>query len=256
MGKLFKAGVFVFAIIGLLMTAGVGYVYATNAELVGEFWSVKDDFKQVPDERRSEVVAELPTRITFEREVAEDMSVLPPERQTELYQQLANSREQVFEQFKGRISAEAKIVRETEKVGAGVKDVARRIETELGKVNVGVSLGDKNSDSKRSDPLAGVEDARNGVTSARTAYGKSRESGNMDARIHAGVNVLKALDKLGDEITKAKQDDLNSSDKRRLSNIVTDAKATLFDIKYTPQLDSDPTAKKLLKSVPPKLSSN
>lgn len=252
MGKLFQAAVYVFAIIGVLMTAGVGFVYATNSELMGEFWSVKDDFKQVPAERRNEVIAELPARITFEREVAEDMGVLPEERQADLYEQLANSREQVFEQFKKRITAEAEIVRAANETGDAIKDVTKRIESELGKVKVGVDLGDKASKSSQPDPLAGVLAVQDELSDARLEYGHAR-SGGGDARVKAAVDVLKVLDRLGDEVVKARAG-LDSKDKRRLSRIVTDAKATLFDIKHTPQLDKDPTAKKLLKSVPPKLS--
>ena len=73
MGKVFKLLVGLFAVVGVITSAGVGYVYATNGELMGQFWGVKDDFKAVPAERRQEVFAELPARITFEKEVSADM---------------------------------------------------------------------------------------------------------------------------------------------------------------------------------------
>ncbi|MCA8946832.1 MAG: hypothetical protein KDB29_11440, partial [Planctomycetes bacterium] len=134
MGKLLKVAVYLFAVVGVVMTAGMGYVYPTNGELVDEFWSVKEDFRAVPADRRTEVVAELPARITFEREVAVEMAELPEERRTDLYEQLKKSREQVYEQFKQRISAEASVVREAKKTQQDVKEVTRTIEEKLGKV--------------------------------------------------------------------------------------------------------------------------
>src|SRR5262245_42829191 len=112
MAKVIKLLVYVFAFIGVLVTAGGGYVYATNAELDHEFWAVKDYVRGVPIERRKEVVAEWPARVKFEHAVAGEMSALPAERQKELYEQLAKSRDAVFDTFKARITAEAKIVRE------------------------------------------------------------------------------------------------------------------------------------------------
>src|SRR5919109_1744640 len=136
MKKLIQAGVYVFAIIGVLLTVGVGYVYATNSELVGQFWAVKDDFQAVPADRRTEVVAELPARITFEKEVAAEMAELPEERRTELYAQLKQSRDQVYKQFKERITQEAELTRKMKEASKPAAEVAKEIEKELGKLDV------------------------------------------------------------------------------------------------------------------------
>jgi hypothetical protein len=106
MKKVFKLVVCLFALVGVLVSAGVGYVAGTNSDLAQQFWGVKDDFAQVPVDRRKEVFAELPARIQFEREVREDLSVLPVERQAALYEQLSKSRDTVFDGFKQRIAAE------------------------------------------------------------------------------------------------------------------------------------------------------
>src|SRR5688572_12696594 len=104
MSKILKLGLYVFAFLGLVVTATAGYTYFANKELMAQFWEVRGDFNQVPAERQKEVVAELPARITFEREVREDMQSLPADRQKELYEQLASSRDMVFKQFKERIA--------------------------------------------------------------------------------------------------------------------------------------------------------
>lgn len=80
MAKLVKLMTYVFAFVGVLVTAGGGYIYATNSELVSQFWAVKDDFRSVQPDRRQEVFAELPARIKFENEVGADMKDLPAER--------------------------------------------------------------------------------------------------------------------------------------------------------------------------------
>ena len=105
MAKLVKLMVYVFAFIGVLVTAGGGYTYATNPELVNEFWAVKEDFRAVPAERKKEVIAELPARVKFENAVAAEMNALPEERQKELYEQLAKSRDAVFENFKNTLES-------------------------------------------------------------------------------------------------------------------------------------------------------
>ena len=109
MGKLVHVMLYVFAFVGLCTTIVGGYTYSSNSELFGEFWEVKDDYKAVPEDRRKEVVAELPARITFEREVADDLAALPEERRDALYEQLTKSRDSVFAGFKMRIQAEAEI---------------------------------------------------------------------------------------------------------------------------------------------------
>ncbi|MCA8934854.1 MAG: hypothetical protein KDB68_01495 [Planctomycetes bacterium] len=252
MGKLLKVAVYLFAVVGVVMTAGMGYVYATNGELVDEFWSVKEDFRAVPADRRTEVVAELPARITFEREVAVEMAELPEERRTDLYEQLKKSREQVYEQFKQRISAEASVVREAKKTQQDVKEVTRTIEEKLGKVNVGIDLTGKSSSAP--DNLAAVIQADGAVSKARLEYGKSRESGSTEKRVDAAVDVLKALDALGERVQAARKKSLTSDEKARLSDIVQGAKATLYDVKQTPGLLENKSALALTKSIPAKLN--
>ena len=252
MGKLLKVAVYLFAVVGVVMTAGMGYVYATNGELVDEFWSVKEDFRAVPADRRTEVVAELPARITFEREVAVEMAELPEERRTDLYEQLKKSREQVYEQFKQRISAEASVVREAKKTQQDVKEVTRTIEEKLGKVNVGIDLTGKSSSGP--DNLAAVIQADGAVSKARLEYGKSRESGSTEKRVDAAVDVLKALDALGERVQAARKKSLTSDEKARLSDIVQGAKATLYDVKQTPGLLENKSALALTKSIPAKLN--
>jgi hypothetical protein len=251
MGKLFRVLFAVFGIIGMLATAGAGYIYATNSELVGEFWAVKDDFKAVPAERREEVIAELPARITFEREVRQDMSELPDDRQAELYSQLTKSRDSVFEQFKQRIHAEAEIARKAKEAKQSVAEVSKTIERELGKVDVGVDLTPR-ARAPKVDNLAGVSAARGDVSRARLSYGEAIDRGGD--RVAPAVSVLTALDRLGDEVQAARRKELSSYEQDRLTDVVTDAKATLYDVKQTPGLSSDPTAMKLLQSVPAKLN--
>jgi hypothetical protein len=251
MGKVFKMLVVCFAVVGVLASAGVGYVYATNGELINQFWAVKDDFKAVPPERRQEVVAELPARITFEREVREDMTALPEERQKELYDQLAKSRDAVFAQFKDRIKAEAEIVRKATEAEKAVGVVTKTIEAKLGKVDVGFDLTGR-SKAPKVDNLAGVTRARGDLSRARLSYGEAISNGGE--RVPLAVGVLEALDRVGDEVQKARAKDLSSSEEDRLVDIVTDAKATLYDMKQTPGLASDPDGRRLLQSVPAKLS--
>ncbi|MCG3182376.1 MAG: hypothetical protein ICCCNLDF_00438 [Planctomycetes bacterium] len=252
MGKLLHVAVYVFAVIGILMTAGVGYVYVANSQLMGEFWSVKDDFRAVPDERRTEVVAELPARITFEKEVAAEMAELPEERRAELYEQLTKSREQVYAQFKTRITAEAAVAREAKKAQKDVKQVAEEIEKKLGKVNVGIDLTGKGKSGP--DNLADVNSAKGDVADARLAYGEALESRDGARRVTAAVGVLEALDKLGDKVQAARRKSLSADEKDRLSDVVKDAKATLYDVKQTPKLSDDAKAKKLMASIPQKLN--
>ncbi|MCC6465163.1 MAG: hypothetical protein IT463_07475 [Planctomycetes bacterium] len=247
MGKILQLALYVFAFLGVVVSAVGGWTYFSNQELFSEFWAVRDDFKATPTERRQEVIAELPARITFEREVREDMQALPAERQKELYEQLANSRKQVFEQFKNRISAEAEIVRKSQ----GAKDVAKQIEATLGKVSVGIDLTGKGS--AKPDQLTEVNTAKADLSKARLAYGEALETSDTKKRVDAAVGVLNALDKLGDRIQAANKKSLSGDEKERLSDIVTDAKATLYDVKQTPGLANDTRAQKLLKSIPPKL---
>lgn len=252
MGKLLHVAVYVFAVIGILMTVGVGYVYVANSQLMGEFWAVKEDFRAVPDERRTEVVAELPARITFEKEVAAEMAELPEERRAALYEQLKKSREQVYSQFKARITAEAGVAREAKKAQKDVKQVAEEIEKQLGKVNVGIDLTGKGKSGP--DNLADVHKANGTVADARLAYGESLESADGARRVKAAIGVLEALDKLGDNVQAARRKSLSDDEKSRLSNVVKDAKATLFDVKQTPKLSDDAKAKKLMVSIPQKLN--
>jgi hypothetical protein len=253
MAKLLKAAVYVFAVVGVLMSAGVGFVYATNSELMGEFWSVKEDFRAVPSDRRQEVVAELPARITFEREVADEMAELPEERRTELYDQLKKSREQVYEQFKKRIHAEAELVREAKKTKQDAKDVARTIEKKLGKVNVGIDLTGKGK-SGGPDHLGDVVKADSAVSTARLEYGKSFDTRDTEQRVQTAIGVLKALDRLGDKVRAARKMNLSSDEKSRLTSIVQSAKATLYSVKQTPGLLENSTALSLTKRIPGKLS--
>lgn len=253
MGKIFKALVAVFAVVGVITSAGVGYVYATNSELMDQFWAVKDDFKAVQPERRKEVVAELPARITFEKEVGSDMQALPEERQKELYEQLAKSRDTVFEQFKKRIAAEAEIARKAEAAKTSKEDVAKEIEKQLGKVEVGVDLGGKGSPPKQ-DPLKAVNAAESEVSKATMAYGRSLGSSDSKARVNAAVGVLRALDKLGTEVQIANKKSLSSEDKSRLEKTVAEARTTLQDVKKTPGLDGNAEAMKLMPSVSSKLT--
>lgn len=253
MGKLLKAAVYVFAVVGVVMTAGIGYVYATNGELMGEFWSVKEDFRAVPADRRQEVVAELPARITFEREVADEMAELPEERRTDLYDQLKKSREQVYDSFKNRIHAEAELVREAKKTQQDVKQVTKTIEEKLGKVNVGIDMTGKGK-AAAPDNLADVVKADSAVSTARLEYGKTFGSRNTEERVQAAVGVLKALDALGDKVKAARRKNLTSDEKSRLSGIVQGAKATLYDVKQTPGLLENKTALTLTKRIPDKLN--
>lgn len=253
MGKLFKAGVYVFAIVGVVMTLGVGYVYATNGELMDEFWGVKDDFRAVPSDRRQEVVAELPARITFEREVAAEMAELPEERQTDLYDQLKQSREKVYEQFKLRITREAEVARKMKEASKPAADVAKEIEKELGKVNVGIDLTGKNN-KPAVDNLSDVNAAKSNITTKRVAYGKARLSGKTEDRVNAAIEVLKAIDTFGGKVQAAHKKSLTGDEKSRLSDMVTDVKQTFYDIKQTPGLLEDSRAKPYFTSIPNKLN--
>jgi hypothetical protein len=248
-----KAGVYVFAVIGVLMTVGVGYIYATNSELMGEFWSVKEDFRALPSDRRTEVVAELPARITFEKEVAAEMAELPEERRTALYEQLKKSRDQVYDSFKKRITAEAEVARKAKEAKTDVKDVAKEIEKQLGKVDVGIDLTGK-SKKPSVDNLSDVKKADDAVTNARVAYGEARESKTTSKRVDAAINVLKALETLGNKVTAARKKSLTSEEKGRLTSIVQGAKATWYDVKQTPGLMEDSRYNTLNESVKKKLN--
>ncbi len=253
MAKLVKLLIYSFAFIGVLVTAGGGYVYATNSELVGEFIAVKDDFRNVAPERRKEVFAELPARVKFENEVGKEMAELPAERQKDLYEQLAKSRDTLFASFKERITQEAKIMRETKNVGDAVKEIASK----LGKIEVSVDLagGKKSSVApKADDKLTAVNAAHDKVMDAGAAYGDAKDTNNKQKIVAAAVGVLKALDKLGDEVVKARKTSLSSNDKDKLTRLVGDAKSRLYDIKQTPGLSEDATAKPLFESIPKKLN--
>jgi uncharacterized protein YhaN len=250
MAKLVKLFTYVFAFVGVLVTAGGGYVYATNSELVNEFWSVKDDFRQVAPERRKEVIAELPARVTFEREVGAEMAVLPEERQKELYEQLAKSRDAVFDNFKKRIKAEADITKATKDKAEAAKEIINK----LGKVNVSVDMGSRKTEAPK-DSLAGVMAARDKLDAAVANFGEVRDtSSDTKKRVAAAVDGLKALDKLGDEVVKARGSSLSSDDKSRLSGVIASAKESFQMFKATPGLDADSSAKPLLASIPKKLN--
>lgn len=246
MKKLFKAGVVIFSMVGVLFSAGAAWLLATNADLAGEFWSVRDDLSQIPGDRREEVVAELPARIRFENEVRSDLEALPEERRTELYEQLAKSREALFDQFRQRIAREAEIARQQK----DAEDAVKAIRDQLGAVSVEVEVKDRSTSSGKS-PLAGVRSAEEGVDDAAAVYGRASESSD---KVKTAVGVLKALDALADEVVTARRSSLSSSDKAALDKIVTSAKATLATIRQTPGLSSDAAAQKLLKSVPEKLN--
>lgn len=250
MGKLMKVALYVFALIGALVSAASGYVYATHTELVKQFWNVRNDVQQIPDDRRKEVIAELPARITFEREVREDMSALPDDRQAALYEQLAQSREQVFKQFAERIRLEAEIARKSK----DTKEASRKIVETLGKLNVGVSLQSAVKPAPRPDPLEGVEAKCSSVADARDGMRQARQTSDSKLRVQAAVGVLVHLDELADEILKARKVKLTESETRRLTNIVRDAKETLYSAKQTPGLDDDAQGMELIERIPPKLN--
>ncbi|MBX3473430.1 MAG: hypothetical protein KF754_03540 [Planctomycetes bacterium] len=250
MGKILHLALYVFAFLGLVVSAGAGYVYATNQELASEFWKVRSDFDQLPADRKQEVVSELPARITFEREVFSDMTALPLDRQKELYEQLTSSRDQVFKQFQQRIKAEAEIARKSK----DAKEATQKIQEALGKVNVGIDLKGGNKPAPRPDNLATVHKANGEVSKARLGYGQSFDSKNSTDRVNAAVKVLEALDKLAGEVQAARKKSLTSDEREQLSNVVTDAKATLYDIKQTPGLADNAKAKPLLRSIPEKLN--
>jgi hypothetical protein len=252
MAKLVKLMTYVFALIGVLVTAGGGYVYATNTELVNEFWSVKEDFRAVPAERKKEVFAELPARVKFEREVGTEMAALPEERQKALYEQLAKSRDAVFASFKTRITAEAKITRETKDKAGAAKEIIKQ----LGNVDVSVDLGggSKKSEPPKADPLVAVMKARKDVDAAVANYGKVRDNTtDKQKRVQAAVSGLKSLDKLADEIVKARKQKPSSDDEEQLDSLVGVVNEDIKLFKETPGLDSDPTGMALLKSIPQKL---
>jgi len=251
MRRLIKAATYVCALVGALVIGASGYVYATNCDLVTAFWNVRQDVRAVPDQRRLEVIAELPARITFEREVRADMESLPEDRQAALYEQLARSREQVFTQFAQRIRQEAEIAR----IAKSAAEATEKIVETLGKVSVGVSLRPEPLPAPRPDLLARVEDARLEVANARATMHQARQTADGEGRVQAALGILVALDKLGDEIVVARALTLSDKERRRLETIVHDAKETLYATRQTPGLDENPQAMALLAQVPPKLSS-
>ncbi|MCC6573259.1 MAG: hypothetical protein IT462_05650 [Planctomycetes bacterium] len=249
MKKVFKLVVWFFALVGVLASAGVGYVVGTNSELAQQFWAAKDDFREVPVDRRKEVFAELPARIKFEREVREDLSVLPAERQAALYEQLGKGRDASFESFKQRIAAEAKIVREAK----DKEDAAKKLK-ELPTVNVKVNLTDTAPVAKP-DPLLNVHNAQKDVDKARAAYSNEKRSGNDPKKlVSAAVSILKSLDKLGDNVQAARKLALDSESKSDLVDICENARELFKITKETPGIDSDGSASPYLKSVGPKLA--
>lgn len=255
MKKLMLAAVYLFAILGVLVTGGVGYVYATNGELMDQFWAVKDDLKAIPAERRKEVVAELPQRITFEKEVREDLGVLPEERQVALYEQLAKSRDQVFEQFKNRIKAEAGIARAAQKDQKAAAEVSKEIEKQLGKVDVGVSLsGQPKPAPAPANNLSDIDKALDNLSVAREGHAAAHDTSDKQKRVNGAIGVMEALDKLGDQVVIARKKNLSETEKTRLSTVVRDAKNTLFDTRQTPGLVDHPKYKGLNESIGKKLN--
>jgi len=250
MGKLFKLLTIVFAIIGVLVTLSGGIVIATNTELASEFWGVRNEFNAVPAERKQEVLRELPARISFEREVGEDMTVLPQERQTVLYKELASSRDMLFVQFKERIAAEAKIIRETE----DAKKAIEKIKVDLGEIAPEISIRPSvKRETPKAPPLAGVESASMELMDANGAYYDARGD-DGSARVEAAVGVLKALDKLASEIEKARGAELNENQRNRLDKWTTSAKKNLVTVKQTPGIENNAEASRLMKSIPEKLA--
>lgn len=255
MRKLFKLLVGVLAVVGLVASAGAGYVFATHSELVSQFWSVKDDFKAVPAERRTEVVAELPERISFEREVRDDMHVLPEERQQELYAQLSASRESVFAQFKQRIHAEAEIARKAAAAKQAAGEVAGEIVRQLGNVNVGVELTPREAPTPRPDPLAGVSEAEAELSAAIMGYSEARQTSDSAARLEAAVEILRKLDGLGNEVQAARHKELTSGEKSRLMRTVQRGRKCFQDTKSsTPGLNTNEEALRLSQSIAGKLT--
>ncbi len=249
MKKLFKAVVYLFAVVGVLVSAGVGYIVGTNSDLVPAFMGVKDDFAQVPVERRKEVVAELPARIKFEREVRDDMAVLPAERQQALYDQLGKSRDAVFEGFKKRTAEEAKIAREIKDKEEALKKIKA-----LPEVSVKVNMTDKPEPAPKADVLAGVRSALKEVVTAMDGYFKAKESNNPKGLRSAAVTALRALDKLGDKVVGVDKKSLGSDEKSDLESICTDALVKLKTAKETPGLIDEPQAKPSFTSIGPKLT--
>ncbi|CAG0931502.1 hypothetical protein PLCT1_01783 [Planctomycetaceae bacterium] len=98
--------------------------------------------------------------------------------------------------------------------------------------------------------------AQDKVFDASGAYGDAQDTGDKKKKVAAALNVLRALDKLGDEVVKARKMSLSGDDKTRLSRIVSDAKSRLYDVKQTPGLAEDAAAKPLFESIPKKLTSN
>lgn len=250
MKKMFKFGLWFFALVGVLVSAGAGYIYGTNSELVQQFIAAKDDFREVPVDRRKEVFAELPARLKFEREVREDLGVLPQERQQALYEQLGKSRDDVFESFKKRIAQEAKIAREAK----DKEEALKNIKDKLPEVSVKVNITDKTPPPKP-DVLAPVRASMKDVNLALDGYFKAKET-NIPTAVKSGaINVLKALDRLGDKIVEVRKKPLDSSDKSDLDEICRDARVKFKTAKENPGLMDDQTAKPLLAGIGPKLSS-
>lgn len=255
MRRLFKFLVVVLAVVGLAASAGIGYVFAAHGELVNQFWAVKDDFKAVPAERRTEVIAELPERISFEREVRNDMQALPDERQFELYAQLAASRNRVFEQFKQRIHAEAEIARASAAAKQAAEEVAGEIVRQLGKVDVGIEMTPRKAPAPRPDPLVGLTEAEGELTSAVMGLSEARGTSDSDARLNAAVGVLRALDTLGDEVQTARRQELSAGEKSRLVRTVERARTLFQDVKSsTPGLNTNEEALRLSRNIAGKLT--
>jgi hypothetical protein len=262
MKKLFKTMTVIFALIGVAFSGAAGYAIATHGELVSEFWSVKDELNHVPAERRTEVIAELPSRIAFEGAVRADMQDLPPERQAELYAQLATSRDRVFEQFKQRIRAEADIARKASATERAVGEVAEEIVKQLGRVEVGIELAPRKQTEPtpqpqpepRQDPLKGLSAAESDLGAAVSVYGSTLNTADSAARLEAAVDVLRSLDRLGDEVQSARAHDLTATEKSRLMRAVDNGRKTLQNIKHTPGLSNHAEAVRLSQSAASKLT--
>jgi hypothetical protein len=246
MGKFLHVMLYVFAFVGLLCTVAGVYVIGTNSELAGEFMAVRDDFREVPPERRKEVFSELPKRIQFEREVRDDMKALPDERQKALYEELDRSRTSLFENFKKRIHAEAEIARAAKDPAAAVKDIGEKLGDFAVKVDSGRKTGPDN--------LAPVREARDGVHTAEKAWGEAKKKGSADLTPQA-LGILRALDKLALEISQARGKPLSSSERDALDDLTQEAKNVLYNVKKdNPKLADNREAGQLLESIPNRLN--
>jgi hypothetical protein len=242
MAKLLKLFVFVFAVIGAAVSGVAGYTYVSHPELVSSLLEARGELRQVPAERRSAVLAELPERATLEREVLADMEELPEERRVALYDKLEEDRARVLERFKEQVAREAEGVRKARSIRDAITEPVREaIQTVTSNVLPGLPSA---------DPLADLKAAHEDMKQARSAFGDVRTSGDNQG---AAVEVLKALDRMGNEYQALDRSNLSDSRQRQADTIMQDARVTLMDMRQTPGLNNNDEASKLLSSVGAKL---